>query len=223
MTHARTYLWWLGRGVLASVLLVVLAACSSTPIPPEWQANAYASLKNYSTAYLNGNTRLADFEWERAKAELARTARPDLRALAELTRCATRVASLELDHCAAYQPWASDATAAQRAYAAFLQGQWAGLDPALLPAHYRPLLAPYAKSVLATIEDPLARLVGAGVLLQTGALTPADMAVATDTASSQGWRRPLLAWLGVQHQRARAAGDLDAASSLQRRIDLLGN
>ena len=79
-----------------------------------------------------------------------------------------------------------------------------------------------AKSALSAIEDPLARLVGAGVLLQTGALTPADIAVATDTASAQGWRRPLLAWLGVQLQRARDGGDLNAVAALERRIELAG-
>jgi hypothetical protein len=46
------------------------------------------------TAYLSGNTRLADFEFARAKQEIASTARPDLMARAELMRCATRVASL---------------------------------------------------------------------------------------------------------------------------------
>jgi hypothetical protein len=42
-----------------------------------------------------------------------------------------------------------------------------------------------------------------------------------DTASAQGWRRPLLAWLGLQHQRALQAGDAEAAAGLQRRIDLV--
>jgi hypothetical protein len=42
-----------------------------------------------------------------------------------------------------------------------------------------------------------------------------------DTASARGWRRPLLAWLKVQQQRAQAAGDAEAAASLQRRIDLV--
>ena len=226
MTHTRphTCLAWLGQGVLP---LVLLAACSSTPVPPEWQANAFSSLKSYTTAYLAGNTRVADFEFERAKTEIARTGRPDLRALAELTRCATRVASLELDNCAAYQPWAQDATPAARAYAAFLQGQWTALDAAVLPAHYRPLLAlapqvAPAKSALSAIEDPLARLIGAGALMQAGALTPGDIAVATDTAAAQGWRRPLLAWLGVQLKRARDAGDPNAVAALERRIDLVG-
>lgn len=114
--------------------------------------------------------------------------------------------------------------ASERAYAAYLIGNWSGLDPALLPEHHRVLLAnankpAQASSVLTGLEDPLARLVAAGVLLQTGRLSAADITVATDTASSQGWRRPLLAWLNVQLQRANEAGDRGAAARIQRRID----
>jgi hypothetical protein len=159
-------------------------------------------------------------------------------ARAELTRCAVRVASLELDNCAAYQPLAQDAGPQERAYAAYLTGQWAGLDTALLPEQHRALVlktaanpgaaqgtgasSPVAATgVLSTAEDPLARLVAAGFLLQKNALSPADITAATETASSQGWRRPLLAWLGVQLKRANAAGDHDAVMRLQRRIDLV--
>ena len=101
---------------------LLLAACASTPPPAPWQANASSALQGYSTAYLSGNTRLADFEFTRAKQELASTARPDLMARAELMRCATRVASLEFDDCAAYQPLAQDASASEKAYPAFLAG-----------------------------------------------------------------------------------------------------
>jgi len=45
--------------------------------------------------------------------------------------------------------------------------------------------------------------------------------LAVDTASAQGWRRPLLGWLKVQALRAERAGDADAAQRLQRRIDLV--
>lgn len=217
--------------VLASTALLVVA-CASSPAPPDWQANAFAALKGFSSAYLNGNTRLADFEFARAKSEISSTGRTDLLARAELTRCAVRVASLEFDNCAGYQMLAPDAPAREQAYAAYLTGQWQGLDPALLPAQHRALvmnaqaqkpaspLAP-APQVLDTIEDPLARLVAAGVLLQSNRLTPPDIATATETASSQGWRRPLLAWLGVQLQRANDAGDGDTAVRTQRRIDLV--
>lgn len=211
---------------LLATAALLLAACTHTPPPPPWQANAASALQGYSAAYLSGNTRLADFEWDRAKQEIASTGRPDLMARAELVRCATRVASLEFDHCAPYQPLARDSTAADQAYAAYLTGQWAGLDPALLPAHHRVLLADAGKaapggSVLASIDAPLARLVAAGVLLQTGRLSVPDLTLALDTASSQGWRRPLLAWLQVQQQRASAAGDQEASARIQRRIDLV--
>ena len=74
---------------------------------------------------------------------------------------------------------------------------------------------------LAAIEDPLSRLIAAGALLQGSRLSSFDVATATDTASSQGWRRPLLAWLGVQLKRAGDAQDAQSASRIQRRIDLV--
>ena len=226
---------------------LLLTACASKPPPPDWQANAHAALKDFSVAYLSGNTRLADHEFGRARLEIASTGRADLLARAELTRCAVRVASLEFDDCAAYQPFATEAAPAEQAYAAFLSGRWTGLDPALLPAQHRALVLNSAankpantapdspagkkkenlaspsegRSLLSAMEDPLARLVAAGVLLQTKRLTAADMALATETASAQGWRRPLLAWLGLQRQQATEAGDLAAATRLQRRIDLV--
>jgi hypothetical protein len=47
------------------------------------------------------------------------------------------------------------------------------------------------------------------------------MATAVDTASAQGWRRPLLAWLNVQLQRAEKAGDAQEADRLRRRLALV--
>lgn len=216
--------------VLSATLL--LGACTSKPVPPDWQGNAFAALKGYSAAYLSGNTRLADFEFSRAKTEISSTGRPDWLARAELTRCAVRSASLEFDQCAGYQPLAQDARADEQAYADFLSGRWTGLNVTLLPPQYRTLvqqaLAAQAQAaaletggLLGTIENPLARLVAAAVLLQNKQLTAAGIDVATETASSQGWRRPLLAWLGLQRQRASEAGEPAAAARLQRRIDLV--
>ena len=205
---------------LASVLL--LAACAGAPAPPDWQANAQLALRNFTAAYYAGNTRLADQEFARARAELASTGRPDLLARAELMRCAAQEASLAFDDCPGFEALAADAGAPERAYAAFLAGRWQGLDPALLPVQHRALLAGTADAgALAAIADPMSRLVAAGVLFRMGRLTPAGIAAATDTASANGWRRPLLAWLGVEAARADAAGDRDAAARIRRRIELV--
>src|ERR1035437_8731097 len=88
---------------------LLLSACAGKPPAPEWQTNAFAALKGFSSAYLSGNTRLADFEFARAKSELASTGRADLLARAKLTRCAVRLASLEFDQCAESQPLAAEA------------------------------------------------------------------------------------------------------------------
>ena len=140
-------------------------------------------------------------------------------------RCATRVASLEFDGCAGYAPFAADASDAERSYAAYLTGHWNRLNAALLPPQHRAIvqIAPGADAVslLSSMDDPLARLVAAGSLLQAGRLSPSVYLIATDTASSQGWRRPLLAWLGVRLQQAQQRGDAATAAALQRRIALV--
>jgi hypothetical protein len=206
----------------ALLVAITLAACASKPAAPSWQSNAYGALGAFSDAYLKGDTTIADAEFARARAETASTGKPELVAHAELVRCATRVASLEYDHCPGFEALAQDASAAERAYAAYLDGRWQGLDPALLPPQHRVIVsaAPGGKGALAAIEDPLSRLVAAGVLMQAGRIAPADIAVATETASLQGWRRPLLMWLGVSAKRAADAGDTAEAARIQRRIDL---
>jgi hypothetical protein len=70
------------------------------------------------------------------------------------------------------------------------------------------------------VADPLARLVAAGALFKAGRITPADIGRATEAASNQGWRRPLLMWLGVSAKRAEAAGDAAALEQIRRRIAL---
>ncbi|MDL1863285.1 hypothetical protein FBR04_19980 [Betaproteobacteria bacterium PRO7] len=78
-----------------------------------------------------------------------------------------------------------------------------------------------ADAALRAIEDPLARLVAAGVVFRANRATPATIALAIETASAQGWRRPLLAWLNVQLLRAEKAGDRAEAERLRRRIGLV--
>ena len=70
-------------------------------------------------------------------------------------------------------------------------------------------------------DDPLSRLVSHGVKFKSGKATPEIISAAIEISSSQGWRRPLLAWLGVQEKRAEAAGDRAALERIRRRIELV--
>jgi hypothetical protein len=200
----------------ALLFAMILAGCASKPQPPSWQPDAHSALDGYTDAWLHGDTAAADAEFTRARRATASTGRFDNVAQAELVRCAARVAALVYE-CPGYAALAADATPAQQAYAAYLQGQWQGLNAGLLPEQHRGVVA---GGTLAGVQDPLARLVAAGALMKAGRIAPADIANAVDTASTQGWRRPLLAWLGVQEQRAHAAGDSDAVQRIRRRIAL---
>lgn len=207
-------------------LAALLAACSSAPPPPGWQGNAKAALDRAVAAYLDGDTRVASVEFDQARHELASTGRGDQVALAELTRCAARVASLDVGPCEGFERLRPDATAEQRAYADYLANRVQAGDVALLPEQHRAFAAgglsgDAATSALGAVDDPLARLVATGVLFQGGRANPAAVELATDTASAQGWRRPLLAWLGVQLALAEKAGDSASAERLRRRIELV--
>lgn len=203
-------------------LAFILGACGGTPPVPDWQLDAKAALERATAAYLTGDARVEAAESARARAAVARTGVPALLARVELARCAARVASLVFEDCAAFSALAPDASAEERAYADYLAGTGRPQDAALLPAWHRELGGGSAPSdALGRIADPLPRLVAAGVLLRSGKADPQVLALAADTASAQGWSRPLLAWLGVQLQRAEMAGALAEAARLRRRIGVV--
>jgi hypothetical protein len=210
--------------VLLSIVLL-LAACAGGPTPPLWQSRSYASLEGFRQHYLEGNSRLAERSFAEAKAAVAATGRPELAARAELVRCALATAALDVDECARFDAMRDEATADDQAYRAFLSGQWQAQDVARLPSQYRAVTS--AQDELARnramqqIEDPVSRLVAAGALFRLAQLSPEGLTAAVDTASAQGYRRPLLAYLNVQAKRAEAAGDTTALQSIQRRIDLV--
>lgn len=211
--------------LIATAMAVMLAACGNNPPVPDWQMNAQSAIERSTAAYMSGNARVEQAEYQRARDALGSTGKVDLIIRAELIRCAARVASLVFEDCAGFDKLAADASPADRAYATYLSGRASAADAALLPAQHQPVAAAAsdaaASAATQAITDPLSKLVASGVLLRANKATPAVLADAVETASAQGWRRPLLAWLGVQAMRAGQAGDAAEAQRIKRRIDLV--
>jgi hypothetical protein len=182
---------------LIFVLGMLIAGCGGTQ-PLQWQSDALEAMTAFQRAYLTGDTARAEAEFKAARSQLASTGRADLVGRAELVRCATRSASLEFDDCPGFIAL-QDATPENVRYAEYLLG----------------------KSSYAGSNEPLSRLVAASVQFRSGGIDPAGIARAVDIASAQGWRRPLLAWLGVQLKRAEAAGDNETAERIRRRMALV--
>jgi hypothetical protein len=187
------------RHPLAVIAMLALAACSGAAPAPEWQGNASAALAAFQNRYLAGDSKAAEAEFAYARSQIAATGRADLVARAELIRCAAQVASLVFEPCGGFEPLRGDAGPEERGYADYLGGR--------VPR--------------SAASEPFARLVAYGVQMRTAAITPEGISAATEIASAQGWRRPLLAWLGVQLKRAQDAGDSETAARLKRRIELV--
>lgn len=206
---------------IAALAVLLLAGCSSGPTPPAWQGDAHDALQRFTEAYLRGERGDA-IDFERARSQLASTGQASLVARAELTRCALQVASLAYERCDGFERLRADAPAAERAYADYLGGRATPADVPLLPEQHRAVAGGREDAAaVSAIADPVARLVAAGVLLRMGRASPQVVQLAVDTASQQGWRRPLLAWLGVQAQRAERGGAKDEAERIRRRMMLV--
>lgn len=217
---------WTRRTAAAVTLCLLLAACSSRPPAPAWQMDSHGASQRALEAYLSGNQRVATLEWQHARQAIARTGQPARMARLELLQCAAQTASAMPWDCPRFEALRTDAAGPERAYAAYLAGQT--LDPmqaALLPPAQQALALATTDAAAAAhvlqLSDPLARLVAAGVLLRRSQASPAVVQAAVDTASQQGWRRPLLAWLGVQRQWAEQGGQPDVAARIRRRMDLV--
>jgi hypothetical protein len=214
------------KHIVISALALLLAGCGNNPPVPDWQMNAKNGIDRATAAYMEGNTRVEAAEFKRAREALASTGKVDLIIRAELTRCAARVASLVFGDCLDYDKLAPDASPADRAYAAYLAGRAGAADIALLPQQHQAAAAAVndaaAASAVHAIADPLSKLVAAGAAFEAGKGSPPLVAEAVDTASAQGWRRPLLAWLGVQALLAEQAGDTAEVQRIRRRIALAG-
>ena len=211
------------RSCFAVGVSVLMTACASGPKPKDWQLEAKTATERSTTAYLEGNSRVEAVEFARVRAEISSTGRADLMARAELLRCAAHVASLAFETCQGFEKLRLDALPAERAYADYLQAKLLPQDAALLPEPQRAAFI-NGEAAIKSMTDPLSQLVAAGVALQLGRASPDLVQMAVDTASVQGWRRPLLAWLGVQLALSEKPGSgqtPEDAARLRRRIDLV--
>lgn len=218
----------LHRKWLASLIVAgALAACASGPPVPDWQANSKAAIEQATVAYLSGDSAGEARAFERAREQVSRTGRPDLLARAELMRCAAHVASLVFEPCQGFEKLRADAALPERAYADHLMARALPRDAIeRLPPAQQAVAAAVAVGDASTasvqsIEDPLSRLIAVAVLFQAGKASPATIALAADTASAQGWRRPLLAWLEVLALRAERGGAAGEAQRLRRQMQLV--
>jgi len=210
---------------IAIVAAALLSACAGGAQPPNWQSQSHAALERFRQQYLEGDTRKAERSFAESKAALASTGKPELAARLELVRCALGTAALDVEACLGFESVKDDATVADQAYGDFVSGRLDERDTPKLPSQYRAVASARddvaRNKAMQQIADPVSRLVAAGALFRLAQLSPDGLSAAIETASEQGYRRPLLAYLNVQARLAQSAGDTAALQSIQKRIELV--
>jgi hypothetical protein len=211
---------------LALASLIALSACGfGGPPPPDWKTDAADLIGRYQKHALLGENTLAERYFEQAIAATGGAGRVTETARLWLLHCATRRAMLIDDACTEYRALAGVApNAADQAYYQFVTLHWDGLDIALLPDQHRNLVRASSAErheALVRIEDPLARLLDASLLVMRQEANGLTLELATETASERGWRQPLLTYLKLQQKQAVTQGNATEQARLAQRIQLV--
>jgi len=211
------------------MILVFAAGCSGGRPTPEWTLKSFNRLEDAKKNYLEGNTRMADLSFNKAVEEIKKSGDLDVLARAYLIRMAIQTALLETVGAEEYlKVDAVQPDPANRAFYAFLTGQWSEAREALLPEQYRRLVRGLSQGPkgsmapdVAKIEDPLSRLIAAGVCYRQGRIDEGLIQSAVETASRNGWKKALIIYLEKSRDYYREQNQRDKAATIEQRIQII--
>ncbi len=210
-------------------LFMFLTGCGPKPLP--WIAAAYQRMENFKTDFLTGRPEIVtDMHFQKAVEEIKKSGDLDLLGKVWLTRMALQVAVLTEPEDGDYPKIeAAEPVPANRNFYLFLKGD-AAADGALLPAQYRTFFAALnggnaaeTDAAVAKIEDPLSRLIAAGLAVRRHVENEALLQTAVEAASRNGWKRALLVWLKRLGAFYEASGEAAKAAAVRQRIDLIAS
>jgi hypothetical protein len=209
-------------------LALLVCACSSAPIP-EWKDNAYRHLEDYKKYYLADKEDATEPHFVKARKEIAAGNDLGLLSVAYLTKYALHAASLESFETREFAKlYRLEPNVTNMAYCHFLKGNFSAVDLKALPVQYTGTMkATAGKNIalaakeIAAIDDPLSRLVACGVWVKYLPYDENIIQIGINTASANGWRRPLWAYLTKLQQYYFERGEASKASAINERLDLL--
>ncbi|MHB8138689.1 MAG: hypothetical protein ACYDGO_09935 [Smithellaceae bacterium] len=217
------------KKLLPVIFVLLICACGSLTPTPDWKDKAGRYLDEYTTAFLTGRELSTEPHFVKATREIAAGNDLSLLAVAYLTKYALHTASLEhFDDSEFVKIYRLEPDAANMAYFRFLQGHFTAVNANELPSRYAGVLkaangrdATLAAREIAAIGDPLSRLVAAGVWVTHMPYDENILQTAIDTASANGWRRPLWAYLVKLQTYYLERGEKNKADSIKNRLDVL--
>lgn len=212
--------------LLSLMSLLILTACGSGgPTVPDWKSDSVELIERYKKHALLGESTLAERYFQQAIRATGGAGRVSETARLWLVRCATRRATLLEDNCDEYAELARiQTTEEDRTYYQFITFNWSALDTSKLPPHYAALVRAEparTNTQIGAIADPFSRLLAASLTTLRKQADTETLSLAAETASSQGWRQPLLIYLKLLKKQATKNGSLAEQQAYTARIRLV--
>jgi hypothetical protein len=210
------------------VCLLALTGCSSHSVP-DWKNIGYNQLENYKKNYLIGRDFIAETNFRKATDEIKNSGDLDTLAKTYLTKFGVQTAVLETFRDDEYLDIEEILPNPDYLnFFNFLRGIIAYVDGGRLPSRYRGVYhAIQAKDTaelerqINGIDDPLSRLIATGVAVKQQCYNESILKDAVDTASANGWRKPLLVYLAQLQLLYEKDKSAEKADKIRKTILLL--
>lgn len=217
------------KSIILLIVMISLLGCGGSKQIPEWRVHSYDQLENYKKNYLSGKDRIAELQFNKAVDEIKKSGNLEILGMAHLTKYAVRIALLEAHDEREYLSIeALESVSRNRTFYNFLRGSFDKVDETLLPKQYHGVLRILRKSTfegasheMSKMEDPLSRLIAAGLFVQKNTYDEGVLKIAVDTAAQNGWKKALLAYLEKLALFYEAKKESAKAANITQRIQLL--
>jgi hypothetical protein len=210
---------------------LLLFGCGSSKPVPDWTDASFNQLDNYKKSYLSGKERIAEVYFNKAVDEIKSSGDLDILARAYLTKYAVQVAVLEaFDDREYLRIDAVEPVLHNKNFYSLLKGAFDNVDEKLLPQQYEGFLRAFKSGKkedvareISKMDNPLSKLIAVGLLVKKNKVEEIDLKLAIDIASQNGWKKPLLAYLGKLQSFYKTNNEPDKAAHVEERIQLIKN
>ncbi|MFC1839921.1 hypothetical protein ACFL1N_10090 [Thermodesulfobacteriota bacterium] len=210
--------------------LFLFAGCGSNKRPP-WLIFGINQLDSYKEYCLTDRKKSgAESHFKDALNELKKSGNLDLMQKAWLTQMAMQVALLMEPDAGDYRKLADlNPIPANENYYLFLNGDIYSVNESLLPSKYGDFLkslkindiTEIEKAIDSMKEEPVSRLIAAGIAVHRKKESEMIIQAAIDTSSQNGWKAALLKWMERQADYYESAGNASRAAKVRRHMDLI--
>lgn len=212
------------------VVFLCLGGCASKAIP-QWQTASFNHMETFKQYYLAGDEKNAERYFSKAIAEIKTSGRMDILAKGYLTKYAVQAATLDVISGTEFLEINNVCPdRINMNFYTFLTGNFDTVDNEILPPRYKHFILTFQDGTLddlnhdiTQIKDPLSRLVTVGLTIKHRRYNEATLKIALNTASVEGWKRALVAYLKQIQSLYENTGHTEKAERIKKQLNILIN